>query len=144
MKTISFEIANKLYKLGVRERSYMVYLSGVHAEPELLPTVMQPGLPDTEVVNAYTLDEILEILPPLIRTPNYKEWEELTPHFQISLEQYRPLGIFKDPVAGTVKACYGADRIDRVIEKSNKNAADAAAELLIAAIEHDFLKLEDL
>lgn len=63
MKTISYELANKLNKLGVRVKSYMVYLSGIHQEPELLPCEVAPNFHDAEVVAAYTLDEILEMLP---------------------------------------------------------------------------------
>lgn len=69
MKTTSYKLSNKLFKLGVRVKSYMVYLSGIHAEPELIPACMTPGLPSTEEVNAYTLDEVLEMLPIIISCP---------------------------------------------------------------------------
>jgi hypothetical protein len=165
METISFELAKRLDKLGVKQKNEqeaiqnnnLSWLKYKHLEkPLLVHNATYFSLEIDEIPNsilygnleerytAYTLDEILEILPALIRTPNHKEWDELTPALQLYVERYRPWAIFKDPVSNTFKACYGADTLVRVAEIENKTAAEAAGQLLAWCIENNYIKPEEL
>jgi hypothetical protein len=141
MKTISYELSNKLNKLRVRKRSYMVYLTGAHVEPELLPIYVNPQLPDTEVVNAYTLDEIIVMLPTIIALDNKEYWNynykcaprlNTTPDKRdVYVSEYnliKELGITANELCSFLSL----------------NPAEAAGKLLVWCIENGHVKPEEL
>jgi len=69
MKTISSELSKELEELGVKQDSYCVWFfeheNNLEKEPYLIPKISLPDIIDdnTEIYAAFTLDEILDMLP---------------------------------------------------------------------------------
>jgi hypothetical protein len=147
MKTIEFETAKKLDELGVKKNAYFVwFIDNYNWENEqtlgiidiyneaIFDMDLNPDtiVPRTEIKGyypAYTLDEILEMLPRRIKD-NYGYCFLIIGKID---DQGIGLSYSRIPVAD-----------GHIIEFRGKNPAEAAAQLLIWCIENNYITKEEI
>lgn len=146
MQTISFETAQKLQELGVKKESYMAFLidecSGIEgSEPyDLLPYDRVPQIGDHKTWRAYTLDEILGMLPHSLKDENEIPFFLAIEKRYFAASKFYDIGYFE----GFDSLSSDARESGCIIKITNRNAAEAAAQLLMWCIENNHLKPEGL
>lgn len=142
MKTTSIELARTLSKLGVRKVSYMKHLEGEILR-ELLPEFTAPPEPNMRIIAAYTLDEILEMLPANIDEKTLCG-KEGTVQYVLTLTKSNSYYFSYDCLGGC-EYCDPFEGERACITFANKdNPAEAAGELLVWCIENGHVKPEEL
>jgi hypothetical protein len=117
MKTTSYELSKKLKKLGLHQDSYFYWINENKK-------IYYEGLDyEKNPIAAFTLDEILEMLPHYIARYNL--------HMRCTNQRYE-IGYFD------INDIW----LNLLIYKFDKNPAEAAGQLLVWCIEHGYVKPE--
>ena len=132
MQTTSYKLSKKLQKLGVKQESYFYWQLDKEQQALITAKEMNISYTDTliknEIFSAFTLDEILEMLPSILYGI-YSEEIIKHAHFDLSLIKgssgYQFLYINKNFI---------------LEEFTNPNPAEAAGQLLAWCIENGYVK----
>jgi hypothetical protein len=154
MKTISFDLAKRLAGLAVNQPSYFIWHKCCILSDDELPelkvfsTEICAYIKD-EIYLAYTLDEILEMLPPLEISDGIYSWTLngeggfLSSGFNKKDEFIENI-LEKGEYGISYEKIWQGDRMDIMKRFINKKPAEAAGELLAWCIEEGHIKPEKI
>jgi len=131
MKTTSYELSKELKELEVKQRSFSCwtdYLS-FRTDPSPYLVVSSDYICNEDFYAAFTLDEILDMLPNIIYMDNL----DIFLDFQKCGAE--PPYAYYAAYNGLVKTCYD--------EFEHQNPAEAAGQLLVWCIENGYVKPEE-
>ena len=133
MKTTSLELSKQLQKLGVKQESYFYW--DMDKEQQALVTAKEMNISYTdtliknEIFSAYTLDEILNMLPDKIKDNYVYYFLKSDKTEEVRYGIYYARAAIEDGV---------------MVEFLHENPAEAAGQLLVWCIENGYVKPEEL